>query len=101
MSQVGTIISVANAGWSGQNITNWALIYTYALDAGGSGQAGVIVGNLNGSDGQGATVAMWANANAFISVTPPGVANPVLLPCPPQIQYAAFGVKSPGIPVGN
>ena len=62
-----------------------------------SDQAGVIVGDVGQPDGQGATVAMWANANAFISGTAPGAAQPVLLPCPPQIKFAAFGISSPGI----
>jgi hypothetical protein len=91
--QTGTIISCASQSWGSQVITNWSVDYTYQLDAGGVGQAQVIVGR-----GLNATVAPWASATSTVQVNAPGSSNPVLLPCPPLVQWATFGIKNPGFP---
>jgi len=42
MSQMGSIISINPIAWNNQ--INWSVMYTYQLDAGGTGQAQVFVG---------------------------------------------------------
>ena len=96
MSQTGTLISVASQYWAGAGTNdgnNWIVLYTYQLDAGGIGQAEVVVGS-----GRNAAVALWASPSSTIQVNAPGSSNPVLLACPPQIQFSAFGVSVKGLP---
>src|SRR5690349_5728801 len=96
MSQIGNVISCAPQLWGAfafanqQNdfYKNWIVLYSYQLDAGGTQQAEVVVGN-----GQNA-VPLWASATSTVTVSPnpPGTTNPVILPCPSLVQYAAFGL---------
>lgn len=91
MSQTGTILSVASQWWAGAGSndgSNWIVLYSYSLDAGGTQLAEVVVGG-----GTHAAVASWASPTSTITVpTPPGTTNPVVLPCPPLVQCAAFGL---------
>lgn len=98
MSQTGNIVSVAQyvgagVGGSWNNGTasdagSWIVQYSYALDAGGTAQAQVVVGS-----GAHATVALWASPTSTITVpSSPGTVNPVVLPCPPLIQASTFGL---------
>jgi hypothetical protein len=87
MSQIGTITSCAARTWCQQVIQDWTINYSYQLDAGGIGQAQVVVGN--GSPD--AAVAAWASPTSTVSVSAPGAAAPVLLSCPPLVQAATFG----------
>jgi hypothetical protein len=95
MSQIGQIISCGAQTWCQQVISNWNVEYTYQLDAGGIGQAMVIVGN-----GPSATVSPWASATSTVTVSPnpPGTTNPVSLPCPDLVQWATFGIRLKGFP---
>jgi len=97
MSQTGTIVSVAP--WPLGN--DWAVMYAYQLDAGGVGLYVVVTGNTAPPNGYSPypnanfpTVAFWASVTSTITVSPnpPGTTNPVVLPCPPLIAAAAFGV---------
>jgi hypothetical protein len=100
MSQTGTVLSCAPqqaatgiaAGSNDGN--NWNVLYGYQLDAGGIAQAEVIVGS-----GTNAAVALWASPTSTITVpNPPGTTNPVSLPCPDIIKWAACGVAIKGFP---
>src|SRR5260370_25376276 len=96
--QVGTIISACPILWNTQ--WNWSIIFSYALDAGGTQTAQVFVGTPQTPQqavfGQipYATVAPWASAQSTITVSPnpPGTSNPVVLTCPPLLQPATFGL---------
>jgi hypothetical protein len=92
MSQMGTIISCAARTWWDKGIQDWTVNYSYTLDAGGTAQAQVVVGNSGPPD---ATVAGWTSPTSTVTVTPnpPGTTNPVLLPCPQLVQVATFGVS--------
>jgi len=87
MSQTGNIISVA----PGINslIGGWSVDYTYALDAGGTAQAQILVGFPGGA------VAVWASPTSTITVpnNPPGTTNPVVLACPYIVQKTLFGIN--------
>jgi len=87
MSQIGTIVSCAARTWCQQVIQNWAVNFTYQLDLGGVGTAQVVVGN----GAPDAAVAAWASPTSTVSVTAPGAAAPILLPCPPLVRFATFG----------
>ena len=95
MSQTGVLQSVTpnpNVGNSANptnDITDWVVSYTYQLDAGGIGQARVIVGN-----GVNAQIGPWVSPNSTVTVVPnpPGTTNPVILSCPPLVQAATFGL---------
>jgi len=98
MSQMGSIISINPIVWNNQ--INWSVMYTYQLDAGGTGQAQVFVGPVQppatvyfGSAPY-ASVAPWTSPNGTIAVptNPPGTSNPVVLPCPPLAQAAIFNL---------
>ena len=93
MGQVGTIISVSPINYG----TDWLVQYQYQLDAGGTQQAQFIVGNTTAppaSPPYPATVAAWTSPTSTITVSPnpPGTTNPVVLPCPPLVQAATFGL---------
>jgi hypothetical protein len=97
MSQIGTVVSCCPQTWCQQVISNWSVNYTYQLDAGGTGQAQVIVG-----PGSGPTISIgiatiprvdpWASPTSTVQVNAPGSSNPVLLACPPLVQAATFGL---------
>lgn len=90
MSQIGNIVSVASQWWAGVGTndgSNWILLYSYQLDAGGTQLAEVVVGG-----GTHAAVASWASPTSTIQVNAPGSSNPVLLSCPPLVQAATFGL---------
>jgi len=97
MSQIGTIISVSPFMLG----NDWSVMFSYQLDAGGIGQSEVVVGNTVPPtvyspypNSNPPLVAFWASPSSTVTVNPnpPGTTNPVVLPCPPQIQNAAFGV---------
>lgn len=93
MSQLGTIISVSPLFYG----NDWIVQYSYALDAGGTQQAEIVVGNTTpplAYPAYPSTIGFWAGPGATITVSPnpPGTTNPVVLPCPPLIAAAAFGV---------
>jgi hypothetical protein len=101
MSQTGIVISCTNGGElsnprSDPQRSLWSIMYLYQLDAGGWQQAQVLVGN--GSPVGGFTpasiVPLWSSPSSFITVVPnpPGTTNPVVLPCPPLVQAATFGL---------
>jgi len=79
---------------------DWFVVYTYQLDAGGIQQARIVVGNTNLPPAYLPTVAFWASPSSTVTVTPnpPGTTNPVLLPCPDLVKWAAFGVSVKGLP---
>jgi hypothetical protein len=91
MSQMGTVTSVASQWWAGVGTndgSNWIVLYSYQLDAGGTQLAEVVVGG-----GTHAAVPLWSSPSSTITVpTPPGTTNPVVLSCPPLVQAAAFGL---------
>lgn len=98
MSQTGNIVSVTPVPFG----NDWAVMFTYQLDAGGVGQSEVIVGNTNPPTGYSPypnanppTVAFWASPTSTITVSPnpPGTSNPVVLPCPDIVKKAAFGLS--------
>jgi hypothetical protein len=96
MSQTGTVISVAPqtvAAVGTNDGNNWIVLYAYQLDSGVGAQAQVVVGS-----GRNAAVALWASPTSTIQASAPGSSNPVLLPCPPLIQFAAFGIPTKGFP---
>ena len=97
MSQTGTVISASPLGYG----NDWIVLYSYALDAGGTGQAEVVVGNAtppNAFPPYPQTVSFWASATSTVQVTAPGSSNPVLLTCPDVVQWAAFGIPAKGFP---
>jgi hypothetical protein len=93
--QTGTIISCGgNAREYGS--LNWVIDFSYQTDAGGVGQSRIIVGNNPNSPlFTVPTSPLWASPTSTITVTPnpPGTTNPVTLPCPLQVQAAAFGLS--------
>jgi hypothetical protein len=94
MSQIGTIISCGGQPGELGN-TNWIVNFTYQLDSGATGQAQAAVGNApNPSFFTGPTAALWASPTSTVTLSPnpPGTTSPVLLPCPPSVQAAAFGL---------
>jgi hypothetical protein len=91
MSQIGVIVSCTSLLSS----TNWSVDFSYQLDAGGTQIAQAFVGNSsNFSWFTGPTAALWASPNSTVTLSPnpPGTTNLVLLPCPPVVQAAAFGL---------
>jgi hypothetical protein len=98
MSQTGTVISASPLGYG----NDWIVLYSYPLDAGGTGQAEAVVGNTtppNAFPPYPQTVSFWASAASTIQVNAPGSSNPVLLPCPDVVQWAAFEISVKGFPV--
>jgi hypothetical protein len=96
MSQVGQIISI-------NSITgkDWVVQYQYQLDAGGTQQAQINIGDPTVTvPPYPQTVPLWASPNSTITVVPnpPGTTNPVVLPCPDLVKFAAFGVAVKGLP---
>lgn len=91
-SQTGVITSVGH-GTAAQDglVTLWNVQFTYTQDNGQPGSAFATVGSAPECQYVG-----WATASSTISVTAPGCANPVLLPCPPIYQYQKFGTILPG-----
>lgn len=97
MSQTGNIVSVAQyvgagvgGSWNGiSDGGSWIVQFAYQLDAGGTAQAQVVVGS-----GAHATVGLWASPTSTISIaSAPGTTNlPIVLPCPPLIKAATFGL---------
>jgi hypothetical protein len=88
MSQTGTIISAAphdltGAGTGTTNDNAWTVQFSYTLDAGGIAQGQIAINS-----------SAWAGPNSTITVSPnpPGTTNPVILPVPPLIAAAAFGL---------
>jgi hypothetical protein len=73
------------------NNTGWIIQLQYQPDLGGLAQTQIQVGGVN-------SIGFWANANTSIQVSVPGCAAQINVPCPPLIQWAVFGVRSPGIP---
>ena len=101
MSQTAIILSCGGDP-HGYGTTNWTVDFSYQLDAGGTGQARILVGsNQNPAYYAGLTSALWASPTSTITVSPnpPGTTNPVLLPCPDVVKWAAFGVPTKGFPV--
>lgn len=105
MSQTGTILSVTPLSLPGSN--DWTIQYSYFTDAGAPQQFSVVVGNVDAPLGYSPypksifpRVAFWASATSTVTVSPnpPGTTNPVVLTCPPLIQFAAFGIPQKGIP---
>jgi hypothetical protein len=97
MSQTGQIISASPLPYG----NDWIVQYSYQLDAGGTGQSEVVVGNTSpppAFPSYPPTVGFWASATSTVQITAPGSSNPVLLPCPPLIQFAAFGIAAKGFP---
>ena len=105
MSQVGTILSV-DPQLRGSGIHCWYIEFSYVRDDNGqTAVSNCVVGNTysppanNAAEG---TSPMYASATSQITVgpNPPGVsANPVLLNCPPLMQWAVFGANIAGLPV--
>ena len=95
MNQTGTIISCGgNAREYGS--LNWVIDFSYQLDAGGASQSRVLVGNNPNLPGLTVpTSPFWASPTSTITVTPnpPGTTVSVMLPCPPQVLAAAFGLS--------
>jgi hypothetical protein len=96
MSQIGTIISCGGTPQE-YGTLNWVVDFSYQLDAGGIGQSRVVVGNNSSVSGTAvppATSTLWTSPTSTVTVSPnpPGTTNPVLLPCPPIVQAAAFGL---------
>lgn len=89
MSQTGQIISCCNVN-ANQYLQFWQVQYTYQLDAGGTGTAMVAVGTGIAPG----TIPLWSSPTSTITVTPnpPGTTNPVLIPCPPIVKGAMFGL---------
>jgi len=95
MSQTGTILSCSSIN-ANQYLQFWNVEYSYQLDAGRIGMASIAVGT-----GLGAAVPLWSSPSSTITVSPnpSGTTNPVILPCPPLVQWAAFGMPVKGLPV--
>ena len=93
MSQIGVIISCGSPA----GMLDWVVDFSYQLDAGGRmGLSRIIVSNNPNSPyliGL-VTAEMWTSPTSTITVSPnpPGTTNTVLLPCPPLVQNAAFGL---------
>ena len=95
MSQTGTIVSIGPILWNQE--WNWSVIFSYQLDAGGTQQAQVFVGQPHPQHavlGLIVVIASWTSPTGTITVTPnpPGTTNPVVLPCPPIVKAATFGL---------
>jgi|SRR5215469_13008306 len=98
MSQTATIIS---CGISDSDPNDWSVIVSYLSDQGSVLQAEVFVGPGPAPRPVplGALLySMWSSATATISATLPGTANPVLIPVPRLVAWAAFGVPAKGLP---
>jgi len=95
MSQTATVLSCCVSKLS--DPYDWSLLVGYLSDSNLPMTAQVFIGPS-------ATLAgaliypMWTSATATISATLPGTASVVLIPCPPLVAWAAFGVKTPGLP---
>ncbi len=102
MSQTGQIVSVSPLPYG----NDWAVDFIYQLDAGGTQQGSVVVGNTTPPpaysplpNSNPLTAAMWASPTSTTTVNPnPGTTNPVQLACPDLIKAAAFGVSIKGVP---
>jgi hypothetical protein len=95
--QTGTIISCSSIN-ANQFLQFWNVEYSYQLDAGGIGTALIAVGA-----GLAAAVSLWASPNGTITVSPnpTGTTNPVSIPCPDIVKWAAFGIPVKGLPVAE
>jgi hypothetical protein len=87
MSQTAVVISCGNIN-ANQYLQFWNVEYSYQLDAGGIGTASVAVGT-----GLGAMVPLWTSPTSTITVNAPGSSVPVLIPCPPIVRAAMFGLS--------
>jgi hypothetical protein len=104
MSQTGTLVSCSPWTWSQYILNVWKIEYGYVLDAGGLGQYWFLTGMggipanpvISFTGETNPIMPFWASASGTITVSPnpPGTTNPVVLPCPPIIQRAAFGVSA-------
>lgn len=98
--QVGTVLSVAPKQWGcavgeSNSGSNWIVVFSYALDAGGKQQGEAIVGA-----GSTAVVALWSSPSSSITLpfsSTPGTSNQVTLVCPALIRWAAFGAALGGV----
>ena len=95
MSQTAQIISCGLSRFADPN--DWSVIVSYLSDAGAVLQSEVFVGPGPAAFGA-LNYPMWASATAAISATLPGTASAVLIPCPPLVQSAAFGIPVKGLP---
>jgi hypothetical protein len=93
--QTATVLSCCVSKFS--DPYDWSLLVGYLSDSNLPMTAQVFIGP--GPTPAGAlNYAMWPSATAMISATLPGTAGAVLIPCPPLVAWAAFGVKTPGLP---
>jgi len=103
MSQVGTILGVSPLypAAAGLMPGSWQVTYKYALDAGGFGQAMVVLADSSGwggstiGTGPGAAPIVtpgWTSGSSFITVSPnpPGTTNPVQIQCPDIVRAERF-----------
>jgi len=102
--QIGNIVSISPMVCNLQ--LNWSVMFSYALDAGGTAQGQVYIGPLqssfptlgvNGIPGGNwaATVTPWASPTSTIAIPlnqTPGTTNQVLLNCPPLAAAAIFNL---------
>jgi hypothetical protein len=100
--QTGVIVSCGNGDGPGNPISDptrslWSVMFLYQLDVGGSQQGQVFVGY--GSPVVGfyppSIVPLWASPTSTITVPlslTPGTSSQVILPCPPIVKLAAFGL---------
>ena len=95
MSQTATILSCCVSLYSDAN--DWSLLVGYLSDAGQPLLAHLYIGPGPAPFGA-INYPMWSSAVSTISAILPGTASVVLIPCPPLVQWAAFGVKTPGLP---
>ncbi|HYK39261.1 MAG TPA: hypothetical protein VEU98_04515 [Candidatus Eremiobacteraceae bacterium] len=95
MSQTASILSCCVSHFS--DPYDWSLLVGYLSDANLPMTAQVFIGPDPAPFGA-LSYPMWTSATATISATLPGTASAVLIVCPPLIQWAAFGVKTSGLP---
>ena len=95
MGQTATVLSCCVSKFSDPH--DWSLLVGYLSGSNLPMTAQVFIGP--GPTPAGALIyPMWTSATATISATLPGTASVVLIPCPPLAAWAAFGVKTPGLP---
>ena len=95
MSQTATVLSCTVSLYSDSN--DWSLSIGYFSDSGQPLLAHLYIGPGPAPFGA-LSYPMWTSATATISATLPGTASPVLIPVPPLVAWAAFGVKTEGLP---
>lgn len=95
MSQTANIISCGISKYSDPN--DWSVIVSYLSDQGAILQAEIFIGPGPAPFGA-LNYPMWPSATSTISATLPGTASAVLIPCPPLVQWAAFGIPAMGLP---